>query len=78
MTTKGGHIYFMFLPPPYPATGSATGQSVSKRIRIQGILLLNRSPEMCAHESQQYIYHGKVSVTMSTKTFVYDSKWAVW
>ena len=27
MDAQGGHIDFMFLGPPYPATGSATGQT---------------------------------------------------
>ena len=39
MAAKGGRIVFMFLGPPYPATGSATGLKTNVGMNASDIIM---------------------------------------
>ena len=46
MATKGGHIDLL-PPPPYPATGSATGLTAQLTLRLTGYLFLGPQMDTC-------------------------------
>ena len=58
MATKGGRIDFMFLGPPYPATGSVTGSDGNLHLKTLNVcmnVMICIAHDQKGHNVQFYI-----------------------